>query len=140
MKLSEMGFAVPKTAIALVGQPEVTSFMDSDNKPYYRIGLVKPVMVHCSVDSLIDPIEADAVFMRERDLDQDFTLVTEGKPEEGYYIPNWVVDFSKGQELCLYQETTIRKWVRDNRGDRDDKKRTSINEKFRAMRNGGKKD
>ena len=131
--MSEMGFELPKSSVILVGKPEVTSFMDSDNKPYYRISLVSPVMVHCSVDPAIEAVETDEVFMRERDVEeQDFTLVDPADPAKGYYIPKWVVDFSKAQELCLYQETTIKRWIRENRKERSDERRTSINERIKA--------
>ena len=77
MKLSEIGFTLAKTTVILVGQPTVTSFMDSEDKPYYMVSLMNPVIVHCSTDPAIEPVETDVVFMRERDLDQDFTPVDE---------------------------------------------------------------
>jgi len=127
MKLTE-AFKIETAAnIVLVGKPEVTNFETSDGEPYYVAKLKEPVMVRCSVDKGIDAFETEEVYIRESALEGDWTFVDEKKPEEGYYMKDWKVDFSKGQELVLYQETTIAKWTKTDRANRADVRRTGIN-------------
>lgn len=139
MKLTEV-FKIEKgTNIILVGKPEVTNFETSEGEPYYVAKLKTPVMVHCSADKGIEPFETDEVYLRESAIEQEWTFVNPEKPDEGYFIPGWKVDFSKGQELVLYQETTIAKWAKENRTNRGDERRTGINARIaERLKNRGK--
>lgn len=139
MKLTE-AFKIEKGAdIILVGKPEVTNFETRDGEPYYVAKLKTPVMVHCSVDKGIEPFEADEVYIRESAIEQDWSFVNKDKPEEGYFMPGWKVDFSKGQELVLYQETTIAKWTKTDRANRGDERRSGINARIKErLANRGK--
>lgn len=131
MKLTD-AFKIEKGAdIILVGKPEVTNHETRDGEPYYVAKLKTPVMVHCSVDKGIEPFETDEVYIRESAIEQDWKFVDEKKPEKGYFMPGWKVDFSKGQELVLYQETTIAKWTKTDRTSRSDERRTGINARIK---------
>ena len=140
MKLTEV-FGIAKSAnIILVGKPEVTNFETSDGEPYYVAKLKSPVMVRCSVDKGIEAFETDEVYIRESALNAEgWTFVDPNKHEEGFYMPDWKVDFSKGQELVLYQETTIAKWTKGERANRGDERRTGINARIaERIKNRGK--
>ena len=123
-----LGVKVDATQVILVGVPEETIYMDSDDQPYYVAKLKNPVTVRCSIDPEILPHEADEVFIRKSAITQEgWVFVDEKKPAEGFFMPNWVVDFSKGQNLPLYQETSIKKWTKTTRGERRDTTREKIN-------------
>lgn len=127
------------TNVVIVGQPVETTFMDSNGQPYYACQLKNPVLVRCSVDKEVTPYETSEVFMRSVDLDDEKfapKLVDETKPEEGWFVPTWVVDFSKGQEMALYQSETIAAWAKANRGARKIQRTSDINAKIAAKLNG----
>lgn len=118
--------------IILVGKPELTNTVDSNNQPFFACKLKEPVTVRCSVDALIEPYETDEVFVRQSAvMEADWEFVNPEKPEEGFYMKDWVVDFSKSHKLPLYQETTIRQWANGNRDTRRLKDRQTINEGIR---------
>ncbi len=122
------------TKIILVGVPEVTPFLDSDEKPYYVAKLKDPVKVYCSVDNGVTPFEAEELYIREEAINADgWKLVNDQKPEEGFYMEGWVADFSKGQQLALYQAESIKKWAKATRGSRRDEQREVINSKIKQM-------
>lgn len=117
--------------------------MDSDEKPYYLAKLKNPIRVGCSVDPNIERFETDEVYVREEAVNSEgWSFVTEGKPEDGFFREGWVVDFSKGQEIPIYQETTIKKWTKENRGTRGLERTTKINAsilaKFKSKQEAGK--
>lgn len=123
---------VEETVIVLVGTPEVTNLVTSDDEPYYAIKLKTPLTVRCSIDPDVLPFEADEVYVRKSAITSDgWKFIDEKKPEEGFYMPNWVVDFSKGQQIPVYQETSIKKWSKNNRGDRRERNREEINARIR---------
>lgn len=116
----------------LIGTPELTNFVTSEDEPYYAVKLKNTITVRCSIDKEILPQEIDEVFVRKSALESDdWKFVDENKHDEGFYMPNWVVDFSKGQQLALYQETTIAKWTKLSRGDRRSSNRDEINNRIR---------
>lgn len=120
--------------VILVGAPEITQIMDSDEQPYYVAKLKVPVTVRCSTDPAIDSFEADEVYIRESDLKKEgWVALDEKKPEDGFHQPGWVVDFSKGQGIAIYQSESIRKWSKGNRNVRRDSQRTELNAKIKAM-------
>lgn len=131
----------PLGNIVILGEPIETNVLDSDGKPYYSCKLKNPIIARCSIDKEIEPVETDEVFIRSTAVDTvEATLVNPEKPEEGWFIKNWVVDFSKGQEIVLYQETTIAKWARENRGARKTTRNSDINQRIKAkMAERGKK-
>lgn len=115
--------------------------MDSEEQPYYVVKLKTPISVRCSVDAEILPYETDEVYLRKSALESDsWTPVDPEHPEDGFYMPNWVVDFSKGQQIAIYQETSIKKWAQLNRGDRRIQNRDRINDSIREKIANKKKD
>lgn len=137
MKLSEIaGVSLPSPIrVAFVPNSfELTSEVSSENEPYYVGKLVKPVTVRCSVDREVLPmIDVDELYIRESDVQsEDWVMVTEGKPEDGAYLKGYKTDFSKGQEFCLYQATTIAEWTRGNRKSKNISNRMSLNDRIKA--------
>lgn len=117
----------------LVGVPEKTVHVDRDDKPYYKVQLVEPVLVGCSMDTGIDTFETKEVYVREADINSEgWVFVDEADHTKGFYRDGWVVDFSQGQALPLYQETTIKKWSKEQRGDRRTSRRDELNKKIQA--------
>lgn len=135
MKLSELGL-VKTTLIAFIGELLETNILSSEGEPYFLGKLVEPITVRCSTDKEILPLEGvTELYVRKRDVDSDaWVYVDEKDPKKGYFIPGYKSDFSKGQEMCLYQETTIAEWTRSNRTERGARKRSSINDKIRENR------
>lgn len=130
---------IGKNFIVLVGKPEVTNFTTSDGEPYYSCQLKDEVTVRCSVDPNIEPFPTKEIFLRESAINKEgWKFVDEKKPEEGFYMPDWIVDFSKGQELPVYQETTIKKWYQTNRSATRDSERKRINDSIREKIQGKK--
>jgi hypothetical protein len=124
MKLTQiLGMDANDNRAILVGTPVITNFEDSEGKPYYEATLLKPIKVTCSTEPSLGSFETEVVYIREAALNEEgWKLVEEGKPEAGFYREGWVVDFSTGQELPLYQERTIKKWFREkSKGDRADR-------------------
>lgn len=123
-----LGLNLAEVTVILVGKPEETNILDSNDEPYYVAKLKSPVKVRCSVDPLIDALETDEVYVRKADiLAEGWKFVTEGKPEEGFFREGWVADFSKSHQVALYQSESIRKWSRTTRSDRRDQDRAKIN-------------
>lgn len=117
------------TTVILVGNPEVTTIMSSEkNEPYYLCKLLKPITVRCSSDNKIEPYETDEVYIRESDISKDgWKFVDETKPELGFFMPEWVADFSKSQQIPIYQSETIREWSKGSREQKQIERRNSIN-------------
>lgn len=128
-----LGIELKSKDIVLVGKPEESGILSSDGEPYFIFQLKTPVTVRCSVDKTIEPFQTGEVYVRESAVKSDkWLLVDPKKPKEGFYMKDWKVDFSKGQEVVLYQETTIQKWARSNRGSRRTENAISINERIKA--------
>lgn len=126
--------------IILVGNFEPTNIADSNNQPYYSVKLKTPVTVRCSTDNQIIPFETDEVFVRKADVFADGWDTVNGKDEkDGFFMKNWVVDFSKGQQLAIYQSETIKSWAKDNRKDKRTKGREAINTALRLKIENSKK-
>jgi hypothetical protein len=144
MKLTEvLGIKTGVKNVVLTGKPEITNFTTSDNEPYYVVRTKEPIKVFCSVDKDIEPFVTDEVYVRESSIGLDtWEFVNKEKPEEGFYMPGWVVDFSKGQELAILQDTTIASWSKAGRKERIASNRMSINERIkeRQKARGEKKD
>lgn len=131
MKLSEK-FNL-QTLVVLVGLPELTTKKSSTGEFYYRCQLLNPVIVSCSVEKKILAHEVDEVYIRESAVRQDgWEFVDEKDPSKGYYMPKWVVDFSKNQMIPLYQETTILEWRRGNNIVTGEERVASANDAIRA--------
>jgi len=127
-----LGLNLEGVKIVLVGVPELTNLLDSDEQPYYAAQLKDPITVRCSVDPEILPYEASEVYVRKAALDAEgWELVDANKPEEGFFRPGWVVDFSKGQQIAIYQSESIKKWSRGNRGEQRIRNREVINSGIR---------
>lgn len=119
--------------VILVGIPEVTTTLDSNDKPYYVAKLATPIIVRCSMDPNILPFEADEIYVREEAINSDdWVFVDETKPELGFYKPNWIVDFSQSQEIPIYQSESIKKWASGNREARNLERKTNINAGIKA--------
>lgn len=117
--------------IVLIGTPEVTSHTTSDNEPYYQVDLKEPVIVRCSTDPEIEAFQTDHVLIRESDLNRDdWKFVDEKKPEKGFFIEGWIVDFSKSHEEALYQPETIKKWLQESRNSKKVERNSRINSKI----------
>jgi len=111
---------------------EKSAHTDSDDQPYYAAKLKEPVLVMCSMDPELDTFNSDTVYVRERDLNSEgWKLVEEGKPESGFFREGWVVDFSQGQGIPIYQSETIKKWSKGQKSSRKDERRAKLNEKIR---------
>jgi hypothetical protein len=136
-KLFKLDTNVSVKAI-LVGAPEETAFISAEkNEPYFRFSLKFPVPCRCSVDPDIMVYDTTEVYVRASDVvSDDWKAVDELNPENGFYRMNgdkpWVVDFSKGQELPLYQSETIREWTRKNRTVRGKARTSGINDNLAA--------
>lgn len=133
MKLSELGL-LKATMIAFVGELTQTSVLSSEGEPYYLGKLLTPITVRCSTDKTIDPIEeVDELYIRQHDAEGDsWKLVDEADPKKGFSIPGFKTDFSKSQEICLYQETTILEWTKGNRKEQREEKDMSIRQRLEA--------
>lgn len=133
MRLSQFGL-VKATLVLFIGELLKTNLVTSEGEPYYSGMLVTPVTVRCSVDKSFEPIEdVDELLVRERDaLGDAWVFVDEEDTSKGYYIPDYKTDFSKGQEACIYQETTIAEWARGNRKNQREERDASITEKMKA--------
>ena len=132
MKLAELGFITAKPPVVFVGKFEPTGILSSNDEEYFKGTLKQPVIVHCSVDKEIEPIETDELFIRESDVNSDLWEAADGTdPNNGITIPGFKTDFSKGQEICIFQETTIAKWTKENRTERGKKRTSGINESIR---------
>lgn len=124
---------INEVKVILMGNPEETNFMDSDDKPYYVAKLKAPVMVRCSVDPTVDAQEVDEVYIRKDAISMEGWEFVNGKDAtEGYFMPKWTVDFSIGQKLPIYQETSIKKWLKSSRDEKSKSRSASINEGIRA--------
>jgi len=136
-----LGLKIEAVKVILVGTPEVTNIVDSEDKPYYVAKLKSPIMVRCSTDPQIEAQEIDEIYLRESAITADgWTPIVEGKPEEGYTMPDWVADFSKGQGIAIYQATSIKTWTKTTRGDRRAEERNRINDSIRKRMADRKKD
>jgi len=119
MKLSDFGFAEAKAPIVFIGKMIETDIETSEGELYWLGKLKDPVMVGCSVNKDIERHEVDELYVRASDKDSDLWVGVNGKDlSEGYFIPNWVADFSTGQEIEIYQSETIRRWAQGNRKER----------------------
>jgi len=140
MKLTEiLKMDVNDNRPIIVGTPVITNFEDSDGKPYYEATLLKPIRVTCSTDPSLGSFSAEVVYIREAALSEDgWKLVEEGNPEAGFYREGWVVDFSTGQELPLYQAETIKKWSREKSKTNKTDRSSALAEKIRSGKIGKK--
>lgn len=136
MKLKDLGVVPAIIAIRLTGTPTISTKTTSDGMPYYEWALKSPITVRCSVDPEIEPLEVESLFVREEALNLETWT---GSEEEGFHIPGWKADFSKNQEIAIYQETTIAMYIRDNRKDRTSERRGSINERIKKIMEGKNK-
>lgn len=121
----------------LIGQPQETGFVSADGDPYLRFDLLDSVTCRCSVDPSIHSFETQEVYVRLRDVNSDdWKMIDENDADKGFYRLNgekhWVVDFSKGQELPIYQSETIREWARKDRRGRGAIEGARINESLIA--------
>lgn len=130
MKLSEFGAVAPQAKIVFVGKLEKDlAIVSAEGIPYYKGMLKDPIMVGCSIDKEIEQHEADFLYIREEDALGDKWVFVNGKDAtDGFYIPDFVADFSKGHEADLYQSTTIRQWTRDTRTLRGKERTATIND------------
>lgn len=136
-----LGLNTNETQVILIGVPEITNILDSDEQPYYAAKLKNPITVRCSVDPEIIPYETEEVYIRKAALDsEDWIMVNEKDPADGYYMKNWVVDFSKGQQIAIYQSESIKKWARGNREGNREITRRKINDALRQKIADKKKD
>lgn len=118
MKLSELGVAIAVQVIRFIGLPQQTTIESSDGELYYSWKLREPINVRCSTLPEMEPLEVDELFLRESLVQSDKWLKDE--KDGSMYIPDYKADFSKGQDIPIYQETTIRAWAKDQRkGDRE---------------------
>jgi len=132
-----LGLDIAKVLAILVGAGEPTNFTSSTGEPYFLFKLKSPIMVGCSMDPEIQRFETDEVYVRQGaltdpELVKIMKVAVEGKPLEGFWFDKWVVDFSLGQKIPIYQETTIRQWTKDNRSVRKVQRTTDVNAGIRA--------
>jgi hypothetical protein len=124
--------AVPVVILSV----EKSSYVDSDGQPYYECKLRDLVLVGCSMDPALDRFQTDVIYVRERDLNSEgWQLVEEGKPESGFTREGWVVDFSQGQAIPIFQAESIREWSKGERKNRKNARRDSLNQKIRGSLN-----
>lgn len=132
MKLSAFGL-IKETLVLFVGNLLETNFVSSEGESYYLGKLLNPITVRCSVDKGIEPIEGvEELYIRERDaLGEDWVFVDEKDPSKGFYLKGYKTDFSKGQEMCLYQSETIAEWAKGNRKSSRVERDKSINDRLK---------
>jgi hypothetical protein len=140
MKLTEiLGMKATDNQAIIVGTPVITNHMDSEDKPYYEATLKNPIKVTCSTEPSLGSFDAEVVYIREAALSEEgWKMVEEGKPEEGFYREGWVVDFSVGQELPIYQERTIKKWSREQYKTKKADRNSALAAKLKAGQIGKK--
>lgn len=132
-----LGMEDQASSIILVGKPTVTGkICSTDNLPYYLAKLKNPVTVYCSMDDSVEPWETDEIYVRKSALvgptAAEWKFVNPDKKEEGFFVEGWVGDVSVNQEIPIYQETTIREYVKGNRDVKKEKKSTSLSSKIKA--------
>lgn len=135
---------IGNTKIVFIGVPEATGVVSSEGEVYYECFLKEPVKVRCSTSPKMPVFETDKLMIRESALGSDQWQYTDPKkPELGFWMENWVADFSVNQKIAIYQETTILKYVRINNGlkrdERDEEAKSSIMgmiEAFKARKEG----
>lgn len=106
------------TKIVFVGVPEVSAFMSKEkNEPYYKVQLKDAITVRCSTNPQLGTFEVDELYVRESAFASDqWKYADEKNPEKGFWMENWVADFSINQKIPIYQETSILEYVRLSRG------------------------
>ena len=124
---SKLGLELGQKSVIFVGTPEISNLVTSDNEPYYIAKLKNEVTVRCSTNPDIEPMIVDEAYVRESALKLDWTFVNEAKPEEGFFIPDWKLDFSTNQGIVIYQDETIRAWSKKQRGTRKAESTSRIN-------------
>jgi hypothetical protein len=123
---------IDEVKVILIGDPTETNILDSNDEPYFVAKLKSPLMVRCSTDPAIEAQEIDEIYLRKSAvLAEGWTMVDEKKPEEGYFMPNWVADFSKTQMISIYQAESIKKWAVKSRDGRRTADRERINASIR---------
>lgn len=135
MKLTALGKTIATAAkIAFVGIPEATTIQDRNGKPYFQWSLKQPVLVGCSVNKDVISAEFDHLFVRQDLLESDLWEFMNGKDDtDGVHIPGFVADFSINQEIPIYQDTSISKWSRADRGVRRASHAVEVNSKLAKM-------
>lgn len=115
---------------------EPSAIEDRDGTLYYECKLVKPIEVGCSTNPEVGKLEVDVVYMRKAIVDKGLVdeTVFDGDEKDGYFIKDWVTDISKAHSVALYQETTIKSWVKGQRSERKDKNELTFQERIALLR------
>jgi len=134
--IKALGLNIGSTNMVLIGVPELSNKISRSGdkeEPYYVCQLKTPAIVRCSVDSGITPFETSEVYIRESALaEEGWEFVNPAKPEEGFFIKGWTLDFSPNQEIAVYQAESISAWRRGNRQAERISKTAGINERLKA--------
>jgi len=127
MKLSDIGAAPKQQQVVFIGKLEDSGIVDREGEPYFVGRLAETLSIRCSTDAEIGAIEIDELFIRKEIAEGDkWTLVDENDPTKGFTIVGYKADWSTGQEVGLFQETTIAAWIKGNRTDQRAEKRSTM--------------
>lgn len=122
------------TKIIFTGVPVLSGFVTSKGEPYYELTTKDAVMVRCSTHPALGTFETNKLFVRESDLNSDQWRYEDAKkPELGFWMENWVADFSVNQKIPLYQATSIRQYIKGERGVRREEREAAAKEGIVAL-------
>lgn len=129
MKLSAIGIKATSQDILFIGQPELSGKINSEGIEYLVTKLKNPIMVRCSTMPEMPAIEVDELYFLETLQEHEGW---EGNPEDGFKIPGYRADFSRRQEMAIYQETSIQTWIRGNRKEKSEEDKKSFLERVKS--------
>jgi hypothetical protein len=106
--------------IIFVGVPELTAVVSSKGEPYYKAMLKTPISVRCTTDPKLPALPTDHLYIRQSALTStDWKYTDPKKPELGFWMDGWMADFSVNQRVAIYQDKSIREYIK---GERENKK------------------
>jgi hypothetical protein len=139
MKLSQIGAAPKMQQIVFIGELSDSGIVDREGEPYYVGKLAEVLTIRCSTDPEVGAIEVEELYIRKQIAEgDDWTLIDEKDPAKGFTIPNYKADWSTGQEVGLFQETTIAAWIKGSRKDKREENRSSMLQRIEERRRGRK--
>lgn len=153
MKLSELGFT-PQAGTEIIfvdGNFTATGLLTAEGTEYLVGKLKAPIMVRCSTMKDLPAQEFDELYLRPEIANSDawepvdkeaFEKAAKDKTPYtgGIRIPGYLADFSKNQEIPVYQAETIAQWAKGKRKADGEGRNNDILERIRnrnAQKTGG---
>lgn len=131
---------IPNDEVRFIDTPIETDIFSASNEQYFVWKLKTPIEVSSSMKPFSSPVKVDELYLRQSALDRDDW---EGNEVDGFYIPNWIADFSENMAVALYQEKSIRDWFNAKpevierkrllRGARRSQQITDMNQRIREQ-------